>query len=449
MKKLKQRLAALNKQHTAALQEAEKIQTLAADEGREITEEEQTSFDAIMADTDKMEAQMANVNKLIEKQSAVQPMELDEDEVEATATLAVRDRIEDDPKRGFTSFGDFACSLISAGKLVATGTGSVDPRLLVLGAATGLNQTVGSEGGFLVPPEFSNTIYEGVMADSQSLLNLTDNYTVTGESLTFNANAETSRVTGSRWGGIQAYWIKEADQMTASKPTLRQVTVEPEQLVVMVYATDKLLNNATAVEQWLTRASTDEIAFMVGDAIINGDGVGKPQGVMNSGCIIEVAKETSQSADTITAVNINKMWERLPAKSWGRAVWFINQDVMSQFDGLNIPSTDVGGTTTIGGFATKIYDGEKMAIKNRPILPIEYCQTLGDAGDIILADMSAYLVGLRNGIASASSMHLRFDYNETAFRFLFDCDGLSWLLSAITPKNGTNTLSPFVRLASR
>jgi hypothetical protein len=47
------------------------------------------------------------------------------------------------------------------------------------------------------------------------------------------------------------------------------------------------------------------------------------------------------------------------------------------------------------------------------------------------------------------SIHLRFDYNETAFRFLFAMDGQPWLNAPLTPFHGTNTLSPFVALATR
>ena len=67
----------------------------------------------------------------------------------------------------------------------------------------------------------------------------------------------------------------------------------------------------------------------------------------------------------------------------------------------------------------------------------------------MLLDLGAYAIGTRGGIDSASSMHLRFDFNETALRFLFETDGQPWLASAITPFKGTNTLSPFVTLATR
>ena len=85
----------------------------------------------------------------------------------------------------------------------------------------------------------------------------------------------------------------------------------------------------------------------------------------------------------------------------------------------------------------------------RPVIPVEYCETLGTTGDIILADLKAYASGVNGGVDAAMSIHLRFDYNESCFRFITQVDGQPWLASAITPYKGSNTLSPFVVLATR
>jgi HK97 family phage major capsid protein len=88
-------------------------------------------------------------------------------------------------------------------------------------------------------------------------------------------------------------------------------------------------------------------------------------------------------------------------------------------------------------------------LMGRPVVPAEYCQTVGTVGDIILADMSQYQMIEKGGIQQASSIHVQFVYDETVFRFVYRCDGESKWNSALTPKNGTNTVSPFVALASR
>jgi HK97 family phage major capsid protein len=311
-----------------------------------------------------------------------------------------------------------------------------------------MQQGLGADGGFLVPPEFSATIWDGLNKDPDNIFAMTDGYTVTGESLTMNANAETSRATGSRWGGVRAYWIAEADQITSSKPTFRQVKLEPQQLAVLVYVTDKLLRNATALDQYVGRAAVSEINLLVSDAVINGTGAGQPLGILNSPSLVSVLKETGQAAATIVPKNVVKMFSRCHARSRRNAIWLINQDIEPQLHLMN-EQVGTGGQLVYlppGGLSQSPYG----TLYGRPIMPVEYTATLGTVGDIMLVDLSAYASGTQGGIDSAMSMHLRFDYAETAFRFMFAADGQPWLASAITPYKGTNnTVSPFVALATR
>jgi hypothetical protein len=48
-----------------------------------------------------------------------------------------------------------------------------------------------------------------------------------------------------------------------------------------------------------------------------------------------------------------------------------------------------------------------------------------------------------------SSIHVRFMTNETTFRFIYRFNAQPIWNSAITPFKGSNTLSPFVALATR
>lgn len=362
-----------------------------------------------------------------------------------TTVTGVRERLLDDPRRGFTCLGEFASAVHAACN--PSRSVPVDERIRMT-AVTGMSMGTGSDGGFLVPPEFSTEIYSGLMDPSESLLAMTDNYSVTGESLTFTANAETSRANGSRWGGVQGYWIAEAQQITSSKPKFRQVKIEPQQLAVLVYATDKLLKNAAAATRYLTQAARDEISFKIGDAIINGDGAGKPVGIVGHNATVDTPKEAGQVAATIVKANIDKMWSRCHARMRRNAVWLINQDIEPQLESMFISTGTTGFPVYLpaGGISNQPF----ATLKGRPIMPIEYCQTIGTSGDIILADLSAYVTGTRGGVEEAMSMHLRFDYAETAFRFMFEVDGQPWLAEKLTPyKGSTNTLSPFVTLATR
>ena len=354
----------------------------------------------------------------------------------------------------FASFGEQLACVREAYK--PERTGPVDPRLLRLveendgiEAAQGMSQGTPSDGGYMVAPEFSDQIWEGVNQKSQSLVGMTDSYPVSGESLTFPANAETDRATGSRWGGVRGYWIAEADEITKSNPKLRMVKVEPHELAVLVYVTDKLLRNAPALGSYASRSAVDEIDFLTGLAIVNGTGVGQPLGIMASKSLVSVAKETGQVAATLLPRNVSKMWARMHPNSRSRAVWLHNVDVEPQLDSFSTIVKNVAETENVGGYADKVFDAERRTLKGRPLIACEYCETLGTKGDLVLWDPIGYLVGRRQGVRSDMSIHVRFQYAETAFRFMYEIDGQPWLASALTPFKGTDTLTTHVALDTR
>lgn len=358
---------------------------------------------------------------------------------------AVTVGVQRETQKPFENFGAQLQSIMTAYQP----GGSVDPRLFA--AASGMSQGVPAEGGFLVAPEFSTSIWESMSGSPGAILPLTDNYTVTGESITFNADAETSRVAGSRRGGVQGYWMAEAAQYTGSKPKFRQVRIEPQDLGVFVYLTDKLIaNSAVALQQYVSRCAADEITTMTTEAIVNGDGVGKPKGILSdSGIYVQVSKESSQAADTINQKNVSKMWARLHPKLRQNAVWLHNVDIEAELDNLSTVVKNVAGTENVGGYSNHVFDPQARTLKGRPLIACESCPTLGDVGDLILWAPQAYLTGTRGGVKEAMSIHLRFDYNESAFRFLFSVDGQPWHKSAITPLKGSNTLSSIVVLEAR
>lgn len=446
----------LQKARAEAVAKAKAIVDKAKSENRETTADENVQVDAFLEQVDGHDKQIkqqqeaagraARLNAAAVSAAAPLSRELEEDEQPKPRVQVIGPRMDDKKRHGFASIGHYAMAVRNASIPGAV----VDPRLQIVAAASGMSQGVPADGGFAVPPSFSTTIWDGLNTDNgTNLLPLMDNYTVEGESLTLLANAETSRAS-SVYGGAIGYWISEAGQITSSKPKLRDVKLEPQQVAALVYVTDKLLRNSpVALDQYLTRASIAAINFKVGDALINGDGVGKPKGVLASGSLVSVAKETSQVAATFVKANANKMWARLHPNARTNAVWLYNVDVEPQFDDFNTLVKNVAGSENVGGFGSQIYNAERQTLKGRPLIPSEFAATAGTAGDVILMDPKGYVVGTRGGVESAMSMHLRFDYAESAFRFIFEIDGQPWLASALTPFKGSNTLSTHVVTAVR
>lgn len=429
--------------------EAKVIREKADAEGRDLTEDEVKQVDALSEERTRITGEIDRLEKLATLEVVPAAPAVDPPLVANLAgggPVIIHDNLTDDPRGGFASIGEFAYGVMCANP---QNTLPIPPAFQQYAAATGMSQGVPADGGFLIPPTFAAQIYDRFQKASEDLLPRCDGYQVEGESLSIPAVDETSRAAGSRWGGVRGYWISEAAQITSSKPKFRQVKLEPKELAVLCYATDKSLRNSpVALASWLTRAAGDEMAFCIGDSIINGTGAGQPLGILNSGCLVSVTKETGQTAATILSENIGKMWARLHPTSRGSAVWLYNQDIEPQLDQLQI---GVGVSGQIVYMPPGGLSGQPFAtLKGRPMVAIEYCPTLGTVGDLVLADLSAYAYGYRSyGMQSAMSMHLRFDYAESAFRFIIEVDGQPWLKSAVTPYKGSNTVSPFVALATR
>lgn len=399
---------------------------------------------------DPIEALTATVTKLtkaVDNQPATRARsEGGTDRIPATG----RDPLEEG-RFGFRNLGEFAGE-VRKSRLQGSATPTLNKVYTsdtVKKAATGMGELVGSDGGFLVPPTFATKIFERVYKQND-LLSRTDSYPITGNSMVFPRNAETSRANGSRWGGVRAYWVQEGSTITRSSPTFGRHTLNLHKLACLARVTDELLDDQPALSGYLNRVFPDEINFVVGDSLVNGTGAGQPLGMLNAPCTVSIAKEVGQVAATIVPQNLTKMWARLfrgmgSGENSG-AVWFINQDVTPQLNLLTLGIGTAGQVVYMppGGLSGKPY----ATLMGAPMIEIEWCKTLGTVGDIILADMSQ-MISISKGMESAQSMHLYFDTDETAFRVTFRLDAQPWWATALTPFQGTNTQSCFVTLETR
>lgn len=349
---------------------------------------------------------------------------------------------------GPTPFKNFGQQL-QAVKMAAIAPHAPDPRLLQIGAVVlGNNETQPSEGGFLVQTDFATELLRRVH-ETGILAGRTRRRTISSgaNGLKINAIDETSRVDGSRYGGVQAYWTGEAEALTSSRPRFRQMELSLQKLTGLYYATDELLMDTTALAQEVGDWFSEEFGFKIDDALIRGTGAGMPLGILGHAGTVSISKETNQPAATVVKANLEKMFARTWARSLPNAEWFMNQDVWPQLFGL---SAEVG----VGGVPVFLPPGGISAapfgmILGRPIVPIEQCATLGTVGDIIFADWNQYLTIEKGGIEAASSIHVQFLTGEETFRFVLRMDGQPMHNAPLTPFKGTNTLSSFVTLATR
>lgn len=349
------------------------------------------------------------------------------------------DRATLDPRAGFANLAEFARAVRASNP--NTAGGAIDERLRGMYATpTGYHREGGSSEGYLVPPEFRDRIWE-LMFDADNLISQVDAEPTSSNQVTDLMDETTP------WGGtgVTANWRTEGQQMTPSRESFTPRTIILHELFAFVSATDELLADAPRLANRLETKAAEAINWKIDDAIIYGNGVGKPLGWMSSPALVTVAKESGQAADTVVADNISKMFTRLLPQSVARAQWRLNSDVLPQLMKMTLgdqpiwtpPTTGLTGAP--GGF-----------LLGRPIVFTEHAKTLGDLGDIQLVDPKGYYaLRKEGGVQYATSMHLWFDYGLQAFRWTVRLGGQPHLRAPISPKHGSATKSHFVTLAER
>lgn len=356
--------------------------------------------------------------------------------VPANASAAERRRATEQ------GLGTFLQAVITAG----TPGGAVDPRLLQA-AATGHSTGVPSEGGHLVQTDFSTFLLDNAMESAQ-VASQCDQVTIgpNSDSLEAPFVDETSRATGSRWGGVRVYRRAEAATVDPTKVKLGKWDLRLEDLMALTYVTDRSVSDAPALAGIINTAFSSEFSFVVDDEIIRGDGGnGQCFGVLSAGATATAGKEASQAADTIVTGNLSRMWMHLHPRKRAGAVWFYNSELEQQLDQLTLPA----GTGALEPRFVNYGPDGILRIKGRPAIALEQCSAPGDLGDIILANWKDYVLITKGGLEQAESMHVRFVYGEKCLRWMYRINGQPKQKSTLTPYKGSKALASFVILEAR
>ncbi len=442
IEQMRERLVVLNErcQTILALAEAEK---------RDLNDDERKELDAATSEYDVVQNDVAAANRVINQTADLNrsvgrvsdptPIAAARPADAGHEVARIESAREPGGAWGWRHFGEFAQAVQRAG----LPQGATDPRFLTAAATTWGGEDVGADGGFAVPPDFRAGIQVKIQAED-NLIGRTDQQL--SSSNTFNAPIDETTPWGST--GIQAAWEGEANASNQTKPALQPMALRLHKLKVLVPVTDELLDDAPGMENYLMRKAPEFINFKLNLGIVQGTGVGQILGILNSPALVTVAKETGQAADTIVGENIVKMWSRMYSPSRPTSAWLINQDIEPQLHTMSLP-IGTGGVPLYlpaGGFSGSPFS----MLYGRPVVPTQANETLGDLGDIIFADLNQYLtVQKPGGIRASVSMHLWFDQDIMAFRFILRVAGRPWLSTSIAARDGSTTYSPFVALAER
>lgn len=424
---MSKKLRELKARKATLVQQAAAITNAASAAGRDLSDDESAQFDGLKAQIEGANRQIEAEEFLIEQQAQI-GVEVPD------GVISVSDNRENDATRGFHSFGEFAASVARAG----TVRGYQDQRLAAAPTTFG-NESSGADGGFAIPPQFSQELWRLSLGED-SLIPLTENTEIGGNSMIFPKDETTP------WGGtgVQAYWQAEATAANQSKPVLGSNTLVLHKLFCLVPVSNEMIDDGFAIGSYLNQVAPERITWKANEAILFGDGVGKPLGALNSGAVVVQAKDSGQATNTISTTNISNMVSRLLVGQLKNAFWLSTPDILSPLEGLTVGQYPIylpGQTAANAPYGM---------LKGRPLMLSEHANAFSSQGDINLVSLKGYrTITKAGGIQTATSMHLYFDADAMAFRFTFRINGQPILSKPVTPPKSPNTRSHFVTLAAR
>jgi len=322
---------------------------------------------------------------------------------------------------GFSSFGEFL-------RCISNPRFKSDSRLKTAGH---LQEGEESQGGFLVPEQFlSGLLFEYQIENA--LLPLTHQVPMSSDQLRIPSIDETDRSGGELYGGISVYWVAEATEKTLSKPTFRQNSIAAHKVCGLTYASDQLLEDSAQTENIVKRLFGNAIQHEINRVLIKGTGVGQPLGILTSGALL--VQTSTSSAGTLNLVDLAGMYSKLMPGSHGTACWLAAPSVLPMiFDLASKEGATAGGFNPL--HITDSAKSPSMFLMGIPIIISPFMEQANAQNDLVLVDFSQYLTGVRKQLEVSASPHIRFQFDETAFRFVFRIAGQPGFSSYLTMEN--------------
>lgn len=303
------------------------------------------------------------------------------------------------------------------------------------------SETVPSDGGFACPEDFAAWLLDSSL-ESEIVRPRATLWPMKSDSLKvpgFDAAVHTS----SLFGGLTGTWIAELGASTEVFAKVRQIQLNAKKLACYTAASNELVADGVDYERQIQAALIKTIGWYLDYAFIQGSGAGQPLGLINNPAMITVSKETGQHASTVVFENCVKMYARLAPQCMEKAVWLASQTTVPQLLTMSL-SVGTGGSMVQPAV---LQEGGKFSLLGKEVIFSEKIPALGSLGQLLLVDLSQYVIGMRKEVSLDKSIHVGWSQDTSAYRAIVRADGQGSWDKAISPKAG-DSLSWCVALAA-
>ena len=273
---------------------------------------------------------------------------------------------------------------------------------------------VDTEGGYLVPDEFENTLVQA----------LGHKRIVRDHAYVFQTNSGSHKIPVVTNKGSAA-WVDEEGGIPDGDDTFGQQTIGAHKVGTIIKVSEELLNDsAFDLEGYFTAEFSRRIGNKEEDAFFNGDGAGKPLGILadNGGAEVGV---TAASATAITAEEIMSLFYELEAPYRENAIWVFNDATMGAIRKLK-------GNDGQFLWQKAMHEGDHETLLGKPVFTSPFMPEM-KAGlkPVLFGDFSFYWIGDRQGVTFKRLNERYADTGQIGFMATKRVDGKLVLPEAI------------------
>ncbi len=271
-----------------------------------------------------------------------------------------------------------------------------------------------SEGGYLVPDEFEKTLVEALEEENifRKLAHV------------INTSSGDRKIPVVATKGT-ASWVDEEGLIPDSDDSFGQVSIGAYKLGTLIKVSNELLADSVFnLEAYISKEFGRRCGSKEEDAFFNGDGTGKPTGILHATLGAEVGV-TSKNATDITADDVIDLFYSLKAPYRKRAVWILNDSTVKAIRKLK----DGNGNYI---WQPALTAGSPDTILGRPVYTSAYVPTIA-AGNrtVIFGDLSYYWIADRQGRTFKKLSELYATTDQTGFVATQRVDGKLILREAV------------------
>jgi len=243
---------------------------------------------------------------------------------------------------------------------------------------------------------------------------------------------ESERSATTLFAGVRVYSPGEGSAKTAFKQAYSQVDISLGKLCAVNYVTDELLQDRTALRSFIRMNVGNAFGWVIDDDILHGT---------TNTDMIEIEDHASTVQFTVaganpTAAELMGMYASMLPGSINKAEWYMS---LSQY----VAVAQLESTSGVKLIQPSYEEAAYGTLFGRPINVIEQADVDANDTSIMFLDLSQYLVIKKGGIDEATSIHVKFLEDETAYRWTMRMGGSPLLASTVTLPSG-DVVSPFV-----